>query len=306
MKFFEQTDTGAQDADCIATSGNLSLGIWYKETPELDGRKVGTLGDCSLEDSIEALNLIKEAAEYLNREKKCEIVIGPMNGNTWMKHRLITESTGRPPFLAEPIEPNYLENLFSGAGFTPLSHYSSSIVDLTTPQPDFSDLNLRIGEKGYSVREMSPDFFERDLKIIHAISLQSFSDNFLYTDISEDHFLNAYQAMKELVDPNYVLICEHEGKPAAFLFCIPDALAVQRGDTPSLIVKTLAVLPEHRSHGIGTWLVDFAQSRAIDNDYSEAIHALQFESNSSLRISRRFRAQPFRKYALIAKDFSER
>jgi len=68
-----------------------------------------------------------------------------------------------------------------------------------------------------------------------------------------------------------------------------------------MIVKTLAVLPERRFAGLGTVLVNRLQTAAREAGCTEAIHALQREDNQSLRISQRFSAEIFRRYALFSK-----
>jgi len=70
-------------------------------------------------------------------------------------------------------------------------------------------------------------------------------------------------------------------------------------DDPAIVVKTLAVLPDREFSGLGTVLVANVHQKAKDKGFREAIHALQYEKNSSLRISQRFNSQVFRRYALM-------
>ncbi len=45
-----------------------------------------------------------------------EAVLGPMDGDTWGKHRLVIESDGRPPFLMEPHNPPHYVDAFEPVG----------------------------------------------------------------------------------------------------------------------------------------------------------------------------------------------
>jgi GNAT superfamily N-acetyltransferase len=110
-----------------------------------------------------------------------------------------------------------------------------------------------------------------------------------------------YAKVAPALDPEFVLFVERGGEPCAFLFGIPDLAARQRGESPALIAKTIAVLPEHRRHGIGTILLDELQAAALRKGYRELIHALQHETNQSLAITARLDHRVFRRYELLAK-----
>ena len=138
----------AQGAGAIASDGRFCTGLWFNHTPEHQGRSVGTIGACQIDDSPEASGFLSNCADYLHRSHQCSTVVGPMNGNTWLQHRLIIESRGRDPFLMEPIEPDYFFNTFSAAGFSILSEYSSSTIDLTAEQKDYTSMASRLEKKG--------------------------------------------------------------------------------------------------------------------------------------------------------------
>ena len=53
--------------------------------------------------------------------ERCTIAIGPVDGNTWQRYRLITEPGTEPPFFLEPDNPDAWPGQFTAAGFTPLA-----------------------------------------------------------------------------------------------------------------------------------------------------------------------------------------
>ena len=85
---------------------------------------------------------------------------------------------------------------------------------------------------------------------------------------------------------------------------MPDQSTETTDSPKTLIVKTLAVDPHARLAGLGSILVAKAHLMAQSKGYHEAIHALQHENNSSLRISQRFNASIFRRYALMVKSYT--
>lgn len=296
----EAANAFAQGASAWVSSGTAHAGLWTDGVPEMAGQTVGTIGAFAAESSKDAAAVLEEAENFLS-DHGITRILGPMNGNTWRYHRLVIESTGRQPFLYEPRNPpDYVEH-FKDAGYEELSRYSSASIDLAVPAPDLSRLEQSLAKSQVTIRDLIPEQFESDLEAIFEVSLVSFSHNYLYTPLSKEHFLALYTKAREHIVPEFVKLAEQDGKVVGFVFALPDLKAAQRGEKPAVIVKTLAVLPERRLAGLGTVLVDRAQQAAKARGFTEAIHALQHENNTSHRISQRFEATIFRRYALFSK-----
>jgi GNAT superfamily N-acetyltransferase len=283
------------DAGVIAEAA-----LWWKETPLHEGQHLGALGGFSARDAASAKLLLDAAAARL-AQAGCRTVVGPMNGNTWRRYRFVTESNGRGPFLLEPRNPQAYPDWWRQAGFGELAHYSSSLIHLDGQSTVAPVLIQRMKRSGLVIRRLDPARYDDELRAIHALSLRSFSSNFLYTPLDEQAFLTSYGKVREKVDADLVRIAEREGLPCGFVFCIRDLEAEARGETPALIVKTLAVDPGSRSAGLGSLLVDEAHRIGFDKGYPEAIHALQHETNTSLKITGRHHGEVFRRYALFSK-----
>ena len=274
--------------------------LWWRDTPAMDGAKIGTIGGFSADDGHATAALLEGAANYL-REQGCRIAVGPLNRNTWQSHRFVVASSGRGPFLLEPQNFTEHPGWWESAGFSVLSRYSSSVMVLDGAEAISSAVRGRLVKSGVSVRKINLSRYDDELRAIHAISVKSFSANFLYTPLEESDFLAAYQKIREQVDPDLVRIAERDGLPCGFVFGIPDLEALGRGEKPALIVKTLAVDPEARCAGLGNLLVDDLHRSGREKGYTQAIHALQHETNSSLKITGRHHGEVFRRYALFSK-----
>lgn len=274
--------------------------LWWNDTPFLEHRRIGTIGGFSATDA-EAARVLLEGAVVRLAKEGCRIAVGPMNGNTWRRHRFVVETNGRGPFLLEPRNPPEHPDWWERSGFSVLSRYSSSVIDLEHDEGISPALVTRLLRSGVVVRNLDPSRYDDELRHIHAVSLKSFSNNFLYTPLAEDGFLDAYRKIRERVDPDFVRIAERDGEPCGFVFGIPDFEALARGEKPALIVKTLAVDPAARCAGLGSLLVDELHRTAREKGYTEAIHALQHESNTSLKITGRHSGHAFRRYALFSK-----
>jgi len=274
--------------------------LWWKVTPMIREERIGTIGGFAARDAQSAKILLNGATTCLS-DLKCRIAVGPMNGNTWRRYRFVIESNSRDPFLLEPRNPPEYPDWWRQAGFEELSRYSSSIIreiDTPTVAPGLKD---RLVRSGIVIRELDPDRYDDELRTIHRISLRGFAGNFLYTPLEETAFLEAYRKVQDRIDPDLVRIAERDGIPCGFVFAIRDLEAEARGAIPALIVKTLAVDPASRCAGLGSLLIDEVHRLGWQKGYTEAIHALQHENNTSLKITGRHHGQVFRRYALFSK-----
>ncbi len=286
----------------LESSGTViaHVALWWNETPMLDKARIGAIGGFTASDANSAKTLLDGATAYL-RDMGCRIAVGPMNGNTWRRYRYVIESDGRGPFLLEPRNPAEYPVWWRQAGFAEISRYSSSIIREDGPPTVALALKERLMRSGIIIRELNPDRYDDELRTIHRISLQSFSGNFLYTPLEETSFLEAYRKVRDRVDPDLVRIAERDGVPCGFVFAIRDLEAEARGEIPALIVKTLAVDPASRCAGLGSLLIDEVHRLGWEKGYTEAIHALQHETNTSLKITDRHHGRVFRRYALFSK-----
>lgn len=274
--------------------------LWWRETPELDGRRVGAVGGFGARDGAAAVTLLEAAVERLQGLGLTRVV-GPMNGNTWRSYRHVVSSTGRGAFLMEPRNPPEWPHWWEAAGFEKLAGYSSSAIMLDG-EPTVSDaVARRLAASGVVIRDLEMDRYDEELAAIHQVTLAGFANNFLYTPLAREPFVAAYRKFRDRVDPRLVRIAERDGKACGYVFGIADLEAAGRGEVPAMIVKTLTVDPAARCAGLGSVLVDEVQRRGFEAGFREGIHALQHDGNPVLRITSRHGGARFRSYALFGK-----
>lgn len=281
--------------------------LWWRDVPAIPGERVGVIGHfSSLPDDRPftafgppaAVELLEAATARLAKEG-CTLIVGPMDGNTWRKYRLVTEGGEERPFLMEPDHPAEWVKHWKTADFRPLAQYFSALgTDLAKEDAQISRAGERLQAAGVTVRALRADDFENELRRIYEVSAAAFTGNYLYTPLPETEFVAQYAAIKERVRPDLVLLAELSGQPAGYVFAVPDWLRGPQTDT--VIVKTLAGLPGRQLAGLGAWLLQEVQRRAHALGFRRVIHALMHESNNSLNLSRRF-CEPFRRYTLFSR-----
>src|SRR5258708_2255008 len=78
--------------------------LWWQQTPFFSGHRVGLIGQYAAADFSAARALLDYACNQL-QQHGCTLAIGPMDGNTWRRYRLVTDPGTRPAFFLEPSHP---------------------------------------------------------------------------------------------------------------------------------------------------------------------------------------------------------
>ncbi|MEX2287417.1 MAG: GNAT family N-acetyltransferase [Planctomycetaceae bacterium] len=274
--------------------------LWWRRTPVFRAHHVGFIGHYAVDDDTSDV-LLRHACGQLAK-RGCTLAVGPIDGNTWRTYRFITDFGKHPRFLLEPDHPPQWPAHFTREGFEPCAHYFSALCgELTCEDPRVMKIVPRLTAAGVRVRPILADAFEADLRRIFAVARVAFCDNLLYSEPSEEEFLEECRPFASRVPHDLVLLAEHAGRPVGFVFALPDLLQSRRGEPiDTIVVKTLAALPERRLAGLGQWLLAEVQHRAHDLGFRQAIHAMVRDAGHLRRISGRM-AEPIRKYTLFAK-----
>lgn len=275
--------------------------LWWNEVPPYQQHRVGTIGHYAAADDDAATALLTEAETRLRAAGRT-IAIGPMNGNTWRSYRFVTEAGDQPPFFLEPTNPPEWPNQFLKARFSPLASYFSAINNnLSQRDARMPEVATRMADAGVVIRSAESDL-HCELPAIYSVSRISFQKNFLYTELPQPAFIAMYEPVLPHARPQLVLLAEQRGECVGYLFAIPDFAQAARGATvDTFIIKTVAILPHQEFRGLGSLLVSRAQEIGQSLGFQRCIHALMFENNVSLNISRHY-ASVMRKYTLYSRE----
>lgn len=286
----------AADAQIEHADGHARL--WWSSTPPLPGERVGLIGDWHPGDDPVAL--LDTCCDRLHAAG-CTLAIGPMDGSTWGSYRLTTWRGGHPRFALEPDTPNTWPAHWLAAGFSAEATYSSALIEpIRLSDPRLSAVEARLAGEGVRLRELAVADYDRELRSIHRVSLAAFAGNHLYTPLPEAEFIAQYQQARQFVRPGLCWLAERGDEPVGFVFAIPDIEQQRRGaPVDTLIVKTLAVLPERRLAGLGKLLTVRAHDGGAALGLTRAIHALMHEANHSRNLAGD--ATVIRRYTLYRK-----
>jgi GNAT superfamily N-acetyltransferase len=267
----------------------------------VSGERPGLVGHYYAESLAAGRMLLEAACEQL-ATAGCTVAIGPLDGSTWQRYRLITERGDEPTYFLEPDNPDDWPYHFVAAGFTPLANYDSALAeDLDVRDPRSEAVARHLAQEGVRLRPFDASRFEEELSRIHEVALACFADNLLYTPITRTEFLALYAPLRACLRPELFPLAERDGRLVGFLFALPDFLQQRRGvPLDTAIIKTLAVHPECQGLGLGGYLMDRLHATAHERGYRRVIHALMHEGRPIGRISGRS-ARVIRRYTLYAR-----
>ena len=287
--------------------------LWWKRTPVWGDHRVGLIGSY-FANSDEGSRLVEYACRVL-REQGCTYAIGPMDGNTWRAYRFVTRRGNEPRFLFEPDNPTEWVDHFLRCDFQPIARYFSALnEDLSVVDPRIERARRRSTASNLVIRPINQKSIEEDLHHIYWVTRTAFRENLLYVDLEESEFIGNYRAWVGKIPLELILIAEDASQPVGFVFAVPNMLEapnlpemVHSNSAPTakspirtVIVKTLAVLPERRYAGLGQMLLAEVQLRAQRMGFERAIHALVRDTPHLRRISARY-ARPIREYTLFGR-----
>jgi GNAT superfamily N-acetyltransferase len=301
----EMVERSHADAHWILDEGDgtyARCSLWWTHAPSVPGQKIGLIGHYAACDAEAAWHLLQFACEELARQR-CTLAVGPMDGSTHRRYRLLTERGTEPLFFLEPDNPDDWPEHFTGSGFSPLANYYSALqMGIERTDPRVSALAEQFAGEGVAIRTFDAAHFDEEVQRIYRVVSTSFQRNLLASPIAEEEFLEQNRSLRPYVRPELVLLAERAGEPVGFVFALLDWLQAQRGEPiNTVIVKTLAVHPDYSGRGLATLLTGRLREIAHDLGYTRAIHALMHERNISRHMSETNRGRIIRRYTLYAR-----
>jgi GNAT superfamily N-acetyltransferase len=274
--------------------------LWWKQVPYYPGERLGLIGHYAVRDRRAAHEALRLACHELSATG-CTMAVAPMDGNTWNRYRLLTERGTEPTFFLEPDNPDDWPSDFETSGFESMAQYYSAMNRDLSRCVSARDLDDRFAAEGFRIRVFDSADWENELARVWQVASQAFRENFLYTPIEEEEFLAIYRPLLPLVRHELILIAERAGEPVGFSFNVPDLLQAKRGlAIDTLIVKSLAVIPQWVGRGLGTLLVSRSLQAARALGFRRGIMALMHEANASRHIARTL-MKDFRRYTLYGR-----
>ncbi|MEM9717666.1 MAG: hypothetical protein AAGA10_00365 [Bacteroidota bacterium] len=283
----------------VEKEGKLGASAVLYENPyhSLNERDSLSFGYLKLEDDISA-NFLFEKMKWLSRSRGISQIIGPINGSTWFPYRLMCANKNTP-FLTEIPTPACYPNILEENYFEVLkSYHSNQVHSLAFEEAYLTGIQKQIRKWKWSEEGLSQVNLEEELYAIAVFCNTAFKENFLFSPINPNRFIQLYTPLLSQVDTQFIrLVKNREGGIEALLLAFPDI----SNSYKRLIIKTVCRNPKGAIKGLGKYLVQWATQKAHAQGYSSLIHAFMASDNmASAQASKEmFGGTCYRRYQLF-------
>jgi len=237
------------------------------------GQEIGLFGFFECIDDHNVANALFECAAQSLKERKMQRMLGPSNPSMNDEIGVLLDAFDIPPAIKMVWNPPYYPVLYENAGFSK----AMDIFAYDMHEDDATDRLKRMGlailkRSKISIRKVNMKRFDEEVETFRQVYNSAWSDNWGFVPWTKEEFEHTAKSLKQIIDPDIVLIAEDQGKPAGFALGLPDlnmALKHINGrlfpfGLPILLyhsrkinrirVPILGVVKEYRGRGIDTAL----------------------------------------------------
>jgi GNAT superfamily N-acetyltransferase len=199
----------------------------------LHGSNVGCFGMFESIDDPAVANALFETAENWLRSRGRDEIMGPIDYSTNYVCGLLIEGFEHPPTVLTSHNPRFYEGLIEGRGFTKITDfYAWWFPDATRAIPRLRRLAGKFARRNLvTIRTGNLKNIREESRRLREIYNQAWAHNWGFVPFSESEIEYMTKELKPIVDPEWTLIAEAEGKPVGFILGVPDInVALQKID----------------------------------------------------------------------------
>jgi len=279
--------------------------------------------DC-INDNGSASLLIQEAEKWLT-EKGVETIIGPVNFSTNESCGLLIEGFDSPPVVMMPYNASYYPALLEQTGL-------SKKVDLIAWKwngDNYDDRSVQLLEKlqerlkrsNITIRKINMKKFKEEAESLREVYNKAWDKNMGFVPLNDEEYDYQAKDLKMILDPDFCLVAEQDGKIVGFGAAIPDIneilIKIKRGrlfptglfkllmgkkKVSGIRILLLGVVEGYRKMGIEACLYGniIKAYKAKGLKYAEASWTLEHNDlvNNAIRA---IKGDPYKKYRIYEK-----
>lgn len=185
-------------------------------------------------DTINDLNVARSLINYAEKwlkDRYAQTIIGPVNPSTNDMCGMLIEGVQEPPAVMMSYNASYYPVLMERLGFVKntdlLAHiiHTATLNDKTTRVMDV--LNERLNKKNIRIRKINLKKIDTEIQAIKEVYNRAWDKNLGFVPMTDAEFLQMGKDMKLIVDGDFCLVAEHNGKAVGFALCLPDINQIQ-------------------------------------------------------------------------------
>lgn len=201
----------------IATCINYTHNDFHHE-------KAGFFGFFDTPDDYEVAKALLKVAMITLAKEGVDLMRGPMNFSTNHEIGFLVEGFELPPVVMMPYNHPYQPRLAEKFGLKKVMDLHAYIVmEETGISPRVQGVVEKLKERSkITLRSLDMKDFDREVKLINNVYNQAWAHNWGFVPMNEEEFMHMGASLKQIVDPDLVLIAEYEGQPVGFSLALPD------------------------------------------------------------------------------------
>jgi len=191
---------------------------------EFHGEQAGFFGFFECPDNYEIASMLLKVAMITLKREGMEKMRGPMSFSTNHECGFLIEGFDSPPVVMMPYNQPYLPKLAERFGLKKAMDLLAYKLISDDPIPErIQTVADRIRRRaGITLRSINMSDFDNEARRINSIYRDAWEKNWGFVPMTEEEFFHMARQLKQIIDPNLVIIAEHEGKPVAFSLAVPD------------------------------------------------------------------------------------
>ncbi|RMH62702.1 MAG: N-acetyltransferase [Calditrichaeota bacterium] len=179
-----------------------------------------------IDDQQAAKALFDAAADWL-RQRGCDRMWGPMNPSTNDECGLLIDGFDTPPMLMMTHNPSFYPRLVESYGNYKVKDLYAWYQTTEDALARVNDKLKRVSEKvlkryHISIRNMDVKHIDREVKLMKEVYNNAWSRNWGFVPFTEEEFDHAADGLKDIADPDFLLMAEKDGRPVGFSVTLPN------------------------------------------------------------------------------------
>ncbi len=315
VKFF-LARRGNETVGRIATCINYAHNEYHME-------QTGFFGFFDVENDYEAASKLLKVAMITLKKEGMDRMRGPANFSTNHEIGFLIEGFDSPPTVMNPYNPPYIPEMAEKFGLKKVMDLHAYLLTKETPIPDRqARLVDKIKERNkVQIRTVNFSKFDEEIVVINKIYNRAWEKNWGFVPMQEAEFFHMAKDLKQIVDPELVLIAEVDGDPAGFCLAVPDINQVLiklnghlfptgilkllwhtkiRNKITGMRMLTMGVVDIYRKRGIDNIFFVETYRRAVAKGFQWAELSWILETNELMcRAADNMGAKLYKKYRMV-------
>jgi GNAT superfamily N-acetyltransferase len=306
------------------TSGRIAA-IRDENHNRFHAEKTAFFGLYESADDLETARGLLETVERWGRKRGMETLRGPMNLSMNDECGFLLEGFGRSPAIMMPYNPPYYLDLMTNCGLVKVKDLYAFLLargHKTEARVEAIAARTRL-EARVALRNIRKKTLDREIDLIKQVYNNAWEKNWGFVPMTDREFVHIGRKLKQIGDPDLVLLAEVEGRPVGFALALPNfneiLLRINGRLFPFGIFKllrykqkiegvraiTFGVLKEYRQSGLSAYLFCELEKRARQKGYQWAESSWLLEDNEPvIKFNLAVGAKLYKKYRIFEKKIA--